>query len=148
MAKYLEVAATFDARHRLDDDFEVIPIPGHTEGATAYLWKNGGERFLFTGDSLYLSHGEWRGALPSRATAAYIASLERLAGLDFDQLVPWAASLDGPARSRPAGPTPPNASAGSSTGCGAGATTEMHSAAATGPPPLRAATALTLVEIR
>ena len=63
VAKYLEVAATFDGPHRLDGDFEVIPIPGHTEGATAYLWAHSGNRFLFTGDLVYLSHGDWRGAL-------------------------------------------------------------------------------------
>lgn len=32
---------TFSQRHRVDDDFEVIPIPGHTPGATAYLWDIG-----------------------------------------------------------------------------------------------------------
>ncbi len=47
----------------LDDDFEVIPIPGHTPGATAYLWDDGERRHLFTGDSIYLSDGEWIAAL-------------------------------------------------------------------------------------
>ena len=45
------------------DDFEVIPIPGHTSGATAYLWDGGGHRCLFTGDTLYLREGEWVAAV-------------------------------------------------------------------------------------
>jgi glyoxylase-like metal-dependent hydrolase (beta-lactamase superfamily II) len=98
VAKRLRVAATFEAGHRVDDDFEAIPIPGHTPGATAYLWSDGRQRFLFTGDSVYLRAGEWVGALlESSDRAAYVASLERLAELEFDRLVPWAASLHGPA---------------------------------------------------
>src|SRR6266536_6435409 len=31
------VDETFSKRHRLDDDFEIIPTPGHVSGATAYL---------------------------------------------------------------------------------------------------------------
>jgi glyoxylase-like metal-dependent hydrolase (beta-lactamase superfamily II) len=101
VAKRLKVAATFAAGHRVDDDFEAIPIPGHTEGATAYLWNDGQQRFLFTGDSVFLRGGEWVAALlESSDRAAYVASLERLAELDFDRLVPWAASLDGPAHAR------------------------------------------------
>ena len=41
----------------------MIPIPGHTPGATAYLWDSGERRYLFTGDSLYLSDGEWMAAV-------------------------------------------------------------------------------------
>ena len=46
----------------LDDDFEAIPIPGHTPGSTAYLWDTGQHRVLFTGDTIP-RHGEWRAAL-------------------------------------------------------------------------------------
>ena len=51
------VRATFSKRHMLDEDFEVIPTPGHTSGATAFLWDSGSHRFLFTGDSIYLRDG-------------------------------------------------------------------------------------------
>lgn len=89
----LPVRATFSRRHMLDDDFEVIPIPGHTPGATAYLWDSGEHRYLFTGDSIYLDDGEWRGAvLDSSDRAAYLESLHALKELDFDVLVPWAAT--------------------------------------------------------
>lgn len=84
---------TFSDRHLLEDDFEVIPAPGHTSGATAYLWDNGEGRLLFTGDTIYLDEGEWVAAvLESSDRALYIESLELIRELDFDLLVPWAAS--------------------------------------------------------
>ncbi|WEX90025.1 MBL fold metallo-hydrolase [Sinorhizobium garamanticum] len=88
---------TFSDRHMVDRDFEVIPTPGHTEGATAYLWDNGKHRFLFTGDTVYLDDGNWRAAvLESNDRDAYIATLESIKQLEFDVLVPWAASIDQP----------------------------------------------------
>ena len=89
----LQIADSFSDRALLDDDFELIPTPGHTPGATAYLWHNGEQRVLFTGDSVYLRDGEWVAAVleGSSDRAAYIESLELLRGLEFDALVPWAA---------------------------------------------------------
>jgi glyoxylase-like metal-dependent hydrolase (beta-lactamase superfamily II) len=87
------VRAAFSRRHRLDDDVEVIPIPGHTTGATAYLWDTGDHRILFTGDTVYLRDGEWRTAvLDSSDRDAYRDSLALIGELDFDVLVPWIAS--------------------------------------------------------
>ena len=87
------VRGTFSKRHTLDGDFEVIPIPGHTAGATAYLWDSGRNRFLFTGDTIYLQQGEWRAAvLASSDRESYIESLELMKGVEFDMLVPWAAT--------------------------------------------------------
>jgi glyoxylase-like metal-dependent hydrolase (beta-lactamase superfamily II) len=92
-----DVAETFTARQTLDDDFEVIPTPGHTAGATAFLWRNGRHRCLFTGDTIYLRDGNWIAAvLESSDRGAYIESLERLTELDFDVLVPWLASAGQP----------------------------------------------------
>jgi hypothetical protein len=89
--------ATFTRRHTLDDDFEVIPTPGHTPGATAYLWDDGEHRFLFTGDTIYLDDGEWIAAvLESSDRTAYLESLELVKTLDFDVLVPWAATKGQP----------------------------------------------------
>jgi glyoxylase-like metal-dependent hydrolase (beta-lactamase superfamily II) len=95
--EHLQVRGTFTRRHMLDDDFEVIPTPGHTPGATAYLWDSGGHRALFTGDTLFLDGAEWIAAvLPSSDRAAYVESLELIRELDFDVLVPWAASAGEP----------------------------------------------------
>jgi hypothetical protein len=92
-AQRTSVGGTFTDRHTLDGDFELIPTPGHTRGTTAYLWNSGQHRFLFTGDTIYLSHGEWVAAvLESSDRAAYIDSLELIGTLDFDVLVPWAAT--------------------------------------------------------
>ena len=93
VAAQAHVRATFSRRHMLDDDFEAIPTPGHTPGATAYLWDSGRHRVLFTGDTIYLRHGEWVAAvLNSSDRAAYLESLELLRELEFDALVPWAAT--------------------------------------------------------
>jgi glyoxylase-like metal-dependent hydrolase (beta-lactamase superfamily II) len=91
------VRATFSRRHMLDDDFEVIPTPGHTPGATAYLWDTGDHRVLFTGDTLYLSRGRWQTAvLDSSDPVRYRESLELIRGLDFDVLVPSIATAGDP----------------------------------------------------
>jgi hypothetical protein len=97
IAKRAHVRASFSRRHMLDDDFEVIPTPGHTGGATAYLWDSGQHRFLFTGDTVYLDDGEWVAAvLESSDREAYVESLELIRELDFDVLVPWAATAGDP----------------------------------------------------
>jgi hypothetical protein len=100
-AQSMTIRATFSRRHTLDADLEVIPMPGHTPGSTAYLWDSGRERYLFTADSLYLHGEEWRVAvLDSSDRDEYLASLALIRDLDFDVLVPWAASADGPHLSR------------------------------------------------
>jgi glyoxylase-like metal-dependent hydrolase (beta-lactamase superfamily II) len=72
---------------------EVIPIPGHTPEATAFLWNG----VLFTGDSVYVDGDAWVGAvLDSSDRAAYVESLERLRELDFELLVPWIATAGAP----------------------------------------------------
>jgi hypothetical protein len=97
VAGHYRIRGTFSRRHMLDEDFEVIPTPGHTPGATAYLWDSGAHRVLFTGDTIYLRDGEWIAAmLPSSDRAAYIDSLQRIAELDFDVLAPWAATRGRP----------------------------------------------------
>jgi glyoxylase-like metal-dependent hydrolase (beta-lactamase superfamily II) len=87
----IPVRAAFSRRHHLDEDFEVIPTPGHTPGATAYLWDSGAGRLLFTGDTIFLRGGEWAAAvLESSDREAYLRSLELIRELEFDALVPWA----------------------------------------------------------
>src|SRR3954470_19954415 len=91
-----DVAAAFSRRHKPADDLEVIPTPGHTPGATAFLWDSGEHRLLFTGDTVYLREGEWHAALlGSSDREDYATSLELIRDLDFDVLVPWAATRGG-----------------------------------------------------
>lgn len=95
--KRTSVRATFSRRHHLDHDFEVVPMPGHTPGATAFLWDSGEHRMLFSGDTILLSEGDWITAmLDSSDRDSYIESLELVRELDFDVLVPWAASAGRP----------------------------------------------------
>jgi glyoxylase-like metal-dependent hydrolase (beta-lactamase superfamily II) len=92
------VDETFSERHRLDEDFEVIPIPGHTSGATAYLWDTGQHRCLFTGDTIFFPRGKWVAAVLDGVSdrERYIESLELIHTLDFDLIVPGIASADQP----------------------------------------------------
>ena len=90
------LAGTLSGRLTVGDDLEIIPVPGHTSGATAFLWDTGEHRSLFTGDSIVLEKDEWVAALlDSSDREDYIKSLELIRGLEFDVIVPWAASLDG-----------------------------------------------------
>jgi hypothetical protein len=92
------VDETFSERHMLDDDFEVIPTPGHTRGATVFLWDAGQHRCLFTGDTIYFHKGEWVAAVLDGVSdrERYIESLELIRSLDFDLIVPSVASAGQP----------------------------------------------------
>ena len=97
VARATPVHEAFSGRHMLDDDFEVIPTPGHTSGATAFLWTTQGHRYLFTSDSIYLRDSEWVATVLGESDrASYIKSLELIRDLDFDVLVPWAATRGQP----------------------------------------------------
>jgi glyoxylase-like metal-dependent hydrolase (beta-lactamase superfamily II) len=92
VAESRPVEQTFSKRHMLDEDFEVIPTPGHTSGATSFLWETEEHRLLFTGDTIYLDEGEWGAVvLDESDRGVYIESLELIRELDFDVLVPWVA---------------------------------------------------------
>ena len=97
----IDVDETFGERGLVDDDFELIPIPGHTPGATAFLWDSGHRRYLFTGDSIYLDRGEWVAAvLGSSDRESYVESLALLRDVEFDLLVPWIATTGEPYMAR------------------------------------------------
>jgi hypothetical protein len=92
VAESRPVEQTFSKRHMLDEDFEVIPTPGHTSGATSFLWETDEHRLLFTGDTIYLDEGEWGAVVLDQSDRGlYIESLELIRELDFDVLVPWVA---------------------------------------------------------
>jgi glyoxylase-like metal-dependent hydrolase (beta-lactamase superfamily II) len=73
----------------LDGDLVAIPVPGHTRGSCALLYR---EQFLFTGDHLWAD--EDSGALAmSRAVCWYswreqVASLRRLLDFRFEWVLP------------------------------------------------------------
>jgi hypothetical protein len=97
VSKSLHIRGSFSRRHMLDDDFEVIPTPGHTAGASSFLWDTGEHRLLFTADTIYLRDGEWHAAvLGDSDRGRYLESLDLIRSLDFDVLVPWAASAGQP----------------------------------------------------
>ena len=90
VAEICNVGATFSERHKLGEDFEVIPIPGHTSGATAFLWDSGQHRVLFTGDTIFFGRSKWRAAVLDGVSdrERYIESLGLIRSLDFDLVVP------------------------------------------------------------
>ena len=93
----LPIAGTFASREMIGDDLEIIPTPGHTPGATMFLWDNGDLRILFPGDSLWVQGGEWQAVLLGDSDrAAYLNSLQLLKGVDFDLLVPWGTEIGKP----------------------------------------------------
>jgi glyoxylase-like metal-dependent hydrolase (beta-lactamase superfamily II) len=96
--KSYRVRGTFSRRHMLDDDFEVIPTPGHTPGATSFLWRTPEHRILFTGDTVFVRDGEWVAAFLDDVSdrPSYLQSLDLLAGLEFDVLAPGIAPVGEP----------------------------------------------------
>lgn len=93
----LPVAGTFSQRETIGGDLEVIPTPGHTAGTTAFLWDTGEHRLLFPGDSIWVQGGAWKAVLLGESDRdSYVASLSRLAQLDFDMLVPWGSEAGQP----------------------------------------------------
>jgi hypothetical protein len=93
-----QVAETFSERHVLGTDLEIIPTPGHTEGATAYLWDTSEHRALFTGDTIFFDRERWRAALLDGVgdRQRHIESLELIRDLDFDVIIPGIASKGQP----------------------------------------------------
>lgn len=90
--KRAAIAETFDGNRRIGSDLMAIPIPGHTPGSVAYLWRGPEARCLFTADSLYVKDGALRGGLlDSSDREAFLASLQHLRAIEFDLLVPWVA---------------------------------------------------------
>lgn len=77
-----------DAPVRLADDLLAVPVPGHTAGSAALLWR---DRFLFTGDHLWADE---QGRLAAGRDVCWHSweeqarSMERLLGLRFEWVLP------------------------------------------------------------
>lgn len=74
-------------RHALAPGVEVIPTPGHRPGAVSYLVDVGGRRCLFAGDSIYHSGDEWMCPVSKKNRKTMLATLDFLAGVEFDVLL-------------------------------------------------------------
>ncbi|MFG2638520.1 MBL fold metallo-hydrolase [Streptomyces sp. NPDC048362] len=84
IANVAEDGVWLDRRQVDENGVEVIPTPGHTPGSTCYLVSGAhGERYLFTGDTLYTERdGTWAaGNLPFSDPDALANSLELIASL-------------------------------------------------------------------
>ncbi len=73
----------------LDEDLTLIPVPGHTRGSIALLYR---DKFLFTGDHLWWDEEDERLDM-GRGVCWYswpeqLASLARLRQLDFQWVLP------------------------------------------------------------
>jgi glyoxylase-like metal-dependent hydrolase (beta-lactamase superfamily II)/ferredoxin len=74
---------------RLDDELTVIPVPGHTRGSLALLYR---DKFLFTGDHLWWDEDDERLDM-GRGVCWYswdeqLRSLERLRAYRFEWVLP------------------------------------------------------------
>jgi glyoxylase-like metal-dependent hydrolase (beta-lactamase superfamily II)/ferredoxin len=76
-----------DAPIAIDDDLTVIPVPGHTRGSAALLWRNQ----LFTGDHLWADEA---GRLSAGRDVCWYSwptqthSMEKLLEVDFIHVLP------------------------------------------------------------
>lgn len=73
---------------RVSPDFQLIPVPGHTAGSLALLYK---EKFLFTGDHLWWDRENNMLGMPSRLVwnaQHLLASTKRLGNFSFEWVLP------------------------------------------------------------
>ena len=74
----------------LDMTVEVMHLPGHTMGCTAYLFEHDGRRIVVSGDvigTLLDGHFGWSGSIDFDKEV-YIESLRRFAKVDSDVMLP------------------------------------------------------------
>lgn len=85
----VEIVLEGDDPIAIDRDLVAIPVPGHTRGSTALLYR---DRFLFSGDHLWAN--EAQDALEASRSVCWYSwpeqtrSMERLASFRFDRVLP------------------------------------------------------------
>lgn len=73
-----------------DDTIKIISTPGHTLGFSMFLWTCGDHRVLFSGDMIWSHNGRWEAVVLGESDRQqYISSLEAIAEVGFDVLIPW-----------------------------------------------------------
>ena len=85
------VDVEFSTRALHSSTIEIVPTPGHTGGGLCfYCSSDDGRRYLFTGDTLFQSHGQW-GALvianDGGSTEKLVASLLTIRSLEPDVVI-------------------------------------------------------------
>ncbi|WP_458316021.1 MBL fold metallo-hydrolase [Mycolicibacterium brisbanense] len=90
IGRHAHVDVPVSSRHLDAAGVEVIPTPGHTPGSTSYLVAGSDGRYLFTGDTMFVSADDrWSTfVIPGVGdTAALSDSLELLATLQPDVVI-------------------------------------------------------------
>ncbi|WP_019140570.1 MBL fold metallo-hydrolase [Noviherbaspirillum massiliense] len=91
ISKFCPVDLVFNIDTPRLDGLQIIPTPGHTSGSTCFVYQSPhGEKYLFTGDTLYPKEDSW-GTLvfPSDggSKAALKSTLEMLGELEPDVVI-------------------------------------------------------------
>ncbi len=71
-------------------DFEVMHLPGHSMGCTAFLCNHGGKKLIFSGDvigTLLAGFHGWDGSIDFDKRT-YLESLKRFSKMDSDVMLP------------------------------------------------------------
>lgn len=90
ISAYREPDILFGGREILLGNIEIIPTPGHSPGSTCFFVRSPhGKRYLFTGDTLWLSRERVLGAafLQNSDLDEYIESLKTLRALEPDLVI-------------------------------------------------------------
>jgi glyoxylase-like metal-dependent hydrolase (beta-lactamase superfamily II) len=90
IGRHTHVDVPVSSRHLDTNGVEVIPTPGHTPGSTSYLVDGADGRYLFTGDTMFVSADDrWSTfVIPGVGdSAALTTSLELLATLEPDVVI-------------------------------------------------------------
>ncbi len=72
---------------QITPDLEIIPTPGHTNGAFSYLWTSGKRKFLFVGDTIVPVNGSWQYWISPPSRAEMRRTIEKLSALEFDVIL-------------------------------------------------------------
>lgn len=86
--KYCPIDLLLEKEQSLFEKFEIIHTPGHVPGSTSFLFKGISGNYLFTGDTLYLSNGEFRVAIAQENRLTMIQSLLKLKDLEVHGIFP------------------------------------------------------------
>jgi len=73
--------------HKLAPNLLALPTPGHTPGALSYLYTTPTRRYLFIGDTLVPSGGDWKYWVSKGNRELMCETLNRLISLEFDVLI-------------------------------------------------------------